>query len=195
MRTPFENGTWVNEPANWRVSRDGLVLTTDRNTDFWQKTHYGFERDSGHFLGVPVGDEFTARVRVQGEFRSLYDQAGLMLRIDETRWIKTGVEFTDGERFLSTVVTNGSSDWSVSQPFRGLEDFIIRITLRNGAARIQASSDGKVWPLLRLAPFPTVERYLVGPTACTPERGGLDVRFLDIHLGEAITSELHDLSA
>jgi regulation of enolase protein 1 (concanavalin A-like superfamily) len=96
-------------------------MTTDQKTDFWQKTHYGFERDSGHFLGVSVSEEFTARVRVQGEFRSLYDQAGLMLRIDETRWIKTGVEFTDGERFLSTVVTNGSSDWSVSQPFQGLE--------------------------------------------------------------------------
>lgn len=128
------------------------------------------------------------------EFRSLYDQAGLMLRIDETRWIKTGVEFTDGERFLSTVVTNGSSDWSVSQPFQGLEDFIIRITLKNGAARIQASSDGKVWPLLRLAPFPSADRYLVGPTACTPERGGLNVRFSGFDVGEAIKSDLHDLS-
>ncbi|MBB6510785.1 regulation of enolase protein 1 (concanavalin A-like superfamily) [Rhizobium soli] len=54
MRTHLENGTWVNEPANWEVSADRLTMTTDQKTDFWQKTHYGFERDSGHFLGVPI---------------------------------------------------------------------------------------------------------------------------------------------
>ena len=56
----------VNEPANWKVSQGCLAVTTDQKTDFWQKTHYGFARDSGHFLGVSVSEEFTARVRVQG---------------------------------------------------------------------------------------------------------------------------------
>jgi regulation of enolase protein 1 (concanavalin A-like superfamily) len=170
-------------------------LTTDEKTDFWRETHYGFSRDSGHFFGVPVEDGFTARVRIQGEFRSLYDQAGLMVRVDESRWVKTGVEFTDGERFLSTVVTDGKSDWSVSQPFDQLEDFHIRITLKGGAMRVQASSDGKVWPLLRLAPFPVASHYLVGVTACTPERAGLRVRFSDFSVIDAITTDLHDLSS
>lgn len=194
MNVNLKEATWLNEPAVWEATETGLTLTTAANTDFWRETHYGFTRDSGHFFGVPAGNGFTARVRVQGEFRSLYDQAGLMVRIDENRWVKTGVEFTDGERFLSTVITDGKSDWSVSKPFRQLEDFYIRITLSNGAMRIQASSDGTVWPLLRLAPFPVVSRYLVGLTACTPERAGLEVCFSEFSVGEALTTDLHDLS-
>ncbi|MGV1768897.1 DUF1349 domain-containing protein [Agrobacterium vitis] len=195
MDVNLKEANWLNQPAVWQATKTGLTLTTDANTDFWRKTHYGFTRDSGHFLGISVDDGFTACVRVQGEFRSLYDQAGLMVRIDENRWVKTGVEFTDGERFLSTVITDEKSDWSVSQPFKDLEDFYIRITLKEGAMRIQASPDGRVWPLLRLAPFPEASRYLVGLTACTPERGGLDVRFSEFTIGAAITTDLHDLTA
>lgn len=169
-------------------------MTTDDSTDFWRKTHYGFIRDTGHFLGFPAAEEFTAQIRIRGEFRTLYDQAGLMVRIDETRWMKTGVEFTDGELFLSTVITDGQSDWSVSQPFKELEDFYLRVTVSNGTMRIQASKDGKFWPLLRLAPFPKSDAYMVGPTACTPERSGLEISFSEFSIGPATTKDLHDLS-
>jgi uncharacterized protein len=129
-------------------------MVTEAHWTGWRETHYGFTRDSGHFLGFATGDCFTAIIRLRGEFRTLYDQAGLMVRIDDTKWVKTGVEFTDGELFLSTVITDEKSDWSVSQPFKELEDFYIRVTVNNGAMRIQASRGGKFWPLLRLAPFP-----------------------------------------
>ena len=194
MSIDFNNGIWLNEPQAWKADESGLTMTTDAKTDFWRETYYGFTRDSGHFLGFATGDSFTATIRIRGEFRTLYDQAGLMVRIDDTKWIKTGVEFTDGELFLSTVITDGKSDWSVSQPFKELEDFYIRVTVNNGAMRIQASRDGKFWPLLRLAPFPIAARYQVGPTACTPERSGLSINFSEFSIGPAITTDLHDLS-
>ncbi|MBY4610987.1 DUF1349 domain-containing protein [Rhizobium sp. 9T] len=194
MSIDFNDGKWLNEPESWQVDATGLTLTTGEKTDFWRETYYGFTRDSGHFLAFPTADSFTAQIRVQGEFRTLYDQAGLMVRLDENRWVKTGVEFTDGEALLSTVVTNSKSDWSVSQPFKELEDFRIRVTVANGALRIQASRDGSFWPLLRLAPFPAAGQYEVGPTACTPERSGLPVRFSEFAIGPAITTDLHDLS-
>ena len=149
MTIDFRTGTWLNKPKNWQTDEASLTLTTDEKTDFWRETYYGFTRDSGHFLGFEAGPSFSARLRVRGAFRTLYDQAGLMVRIDERRWLKTGVEFTDGEAFLSTVVTDDRSDWSVSQPFKELEDFHIRVSVDNGAMRIQASRDGSFWPLLR----------------------------------------------
>lgn len=194
MNIDFRRGQWLNRPATSAVSEHSLTITTDPETDFWRETHYGFTRDTGHFLGIATADGFTATIRIQGEFRSLYDQAGLMVRIDEKRWVKTGVEFTDGQAFLSTVVTDGKSDWSVSQPFKELEDFYIRVTLSNGAMRIQASRDGSFWPLLRLAPFPVADTYQVGPTACTPERSGLVVRFSEFTINPATSKDLHDLT-
>jgi len=194
MNIDFRRGQWLNRPATSAVSEHSLTMTTEQKTDFWRETHYGFTRDTGHILGVATADGFTATIRIQGEFRSLYDQAGLMVRIDEKRWVKTGVEFTDGQAFLSTVVTDGKSDWSVSQPFKELEDFYIRVTLSNGAMRIQASRDGSFWPLLRLAPFPVADTYQVGPTACTPERSGLVVRFSEFTINPATSKDLHDLT-
>lgn len=194
MTIDFKDGTWLNEPQDWETEAEGLNMVTDARTDFWRETYYGFTRDTGHFLGFSAASSFTAVIRIRGEFRTLYDQAGLMVRIDDTKWVKTGVEFTDGELFLSTVITDGKSDWSVSQPFKDLEDFYIRVTLDKGALRIQASRDGKFWPLLRLAPFPEAGRYQVGPTACTPERSGLSVNFSEFSIGPAITTDLHDLS-
>lgn len=194
MKIDFRSGGWLNAPASAQVSADSLTIVTDQKTDFWRETHYGFIRDTGHFLGVAAPQNFTAKIRIQGEFRSLYDQAGLMVRIDEERWVKTGVEFTDGEPFLSTVVTDGKSDWSVSQPFKELEDFYIRITLSKGALRIQASANGSFWPLLRLAAFPIADTYQVGPTACTPERSGLVARFSEFEISPPITKDLHDLT-
>ena len=40
--------------------------------------------------------DFSAEVLVNGYYEELYDQAGLMLRVDALNWIKAGIEFTDG---------------------------------------------------------------------------------------------------
>ncbi|WP_416366141.1 DUF1349 domain-containing protein [Sphingomonas aerolata] len=55
------DGVWLNAPRRWNVDARGEVtLVTDRATDFWRETHYGFTRDSGHFLG------FATHCRVHG---------------------------------------------------------------------------------------------------------------------------------
>jgi hypothetical protein len=53
MRDPIfsrNDGVWLNEPERWAAQRDSLQIVMDKTTDFWRKTHYGFNRDSGHFL-------------------------------------------------------------------------------------------------------------------------------------------------
>lgn len=190
----LDHGTWLNEPSHWSRRGDILTVTTDRATDFWRETHYGFTRDSGHFLGVPTEAAFTAQIRVRADYDQLYDQAGLMVRLDARRWVKAGVEFTDGARMLSTVVTDERSDWSVTAPSGDPGDIHLRVTVAKGALRVQASLDGRFWPLLRLAPFPVAESYLVGPICCTPERAGLVVEFSEFVLSTPTTKDLHDLT-
>lgn len=190
-----KDGVWLNAPKVWRAEADGdLVMTTDRGTDFWRETHYGFTRDSGHFLGFPTGDAFTAQLRIRGRYDRLYDQAGIMVRVDERRWVKAGIELSDGRAMLSSVLTDGRSDWATG-PYEGdATDFWMRATVAKGVLRLQVSADGKHWPLVRLAPFPVAPRYRVGPMACTPEREGLEVRFSDLRITAPLGKDLHDLS-
>lgn len=190
----FAGGVWLNEPADWGLMNKRLRAVTDLQTDFWRETHYGFTRDSGHFFGCEIARPFTAQLRLRARYQALYDQAGIMVRIDGERWIKAGVEWSDDAPRLGSVLTLGQSDWATG-PFEGdPSDFWLRATVARGVIRIQVSSDGVRWPLLRLAPFPEVSTYRVGPMCCTPERAGLSVEFSDFEVTPALEKDLHDLS-
>jgi regulation of enolase protein 1 (concanavalin A-like superfamily) len=190
----LEPGAWLNPPPEWRSDGGVLRARTASDTDFWRETHYGFIHDNGHFFGFEAADAFTMQVKVTARFEALYDQAGLMLRRDEQTWIKAGIEHTDGLPHFSAVVTLGRSDWSMTTvPALGAS-FWMRLTLRDGAVRIQGSVDGRSWPMLRLAHFPPGPGLRVGPMLCTPTRAGLEVKFSELALGPPVTTDLHDPS-
>ncbi|MBA1294184.1 DUF1349 domain-containing protein [Pseudomonas lurida] len=191
----WRTAEWLNKPSNCQTFTDGsLDVITDLKTDFWRETHYGFIRDSGHFLGFAASGDFTAQIRIKADFRDLYDQAGIMLRLNQETWLKAGIEINDGRPMISSVLTLGLSDWAPSCFLGNPNDFWLRLTVSKGSLRLQYSTDGAIWPLLRLAPFPTAERYRVGPMCCTPQRQGLKVNFSEWSLSEPLGRDLHDLS-
>ncbi|KFC09269.1 hypothetical protein GTGU_00994 [Trabulsiella guamensis ATCC 49490] len=185
---------WVNEPRSWRRENDSLWVTTDERTDFWHKTWYGFERFSGHFYGCDVTGDFTFQVKVRGDFNTLYDQAGIMLLQDNDHWLKAGIEYNDGAPAIGSVLTLGHSDWATGVFPGNAALFWMRLTRKGESLRLQYSTDGKHWPLLRLSHFPVSGKCTVGVMCCTPERGGLSVRFDDFLLAPAFDKALHDLS-
>ena len=84
---------WLNEPVNWSNSDKQIVVNTLPKTDFWRITHYGFIRDNGHFYFERVNTDFVVDVEIRGNYKALYDQAGIMIRADEKHWIKAGIEY------------------------------------------------------------------------------------------------------
>ena len=88
--------SWYCEPPEWSHTPERLSVIIGFKTDFWQSTFYEFQRDNGHFYQTEVEGDFSAEVLVNGYYEELYDQAGLMLRVDALNWIKAGIEFTDG---------------------------------------------------------------------------------------------------
>lgn len=183
---------WHNPPPAWSGGADGLVLETAENTDFWRHTHYGFVRDSGHAWLAPVAGDFTASAAFTGAYSALYDQAGLMLRLDAERWVKTGVEFTDGLMHFSTVLTSGRSDWSVIPlpDVAPATEIGARISRHDDAVRVEYAIGGGSWRMARLFSF-SPEPARVGPMACSPSRAGFAARFNSIRIGVAISRELH----
>lgn len=192
MKIRFADCTWLNEPKQWSLDGDLLSVRTDARTDFWRETHYGFIHDNGHFLAAKVTEGFTAQLRFRANYTHLYDQAGLMVRIDAQTWMKAGIEFTGGRPSICTVVTSDKSDWSIASLEGDPRDVRVRVTVREGALRVQASTDGHHWPLFRLAPFPASQSYSVGPICCSPERDGFEVEFLDFDIAPPISKHLHD---
>ncbi|MCA1443992.1 DUF1349 domain-containing protein [Ensifer sp. IC4062] len=188
-----EDHRWLNEPASWQGDQKALSLTTDGNTDFWRETFYGFIRDNGHAYLRSVSGDFTASATIKGAYEQLYDQAGLMLRLDQENWIKCGIEYTDGLMHFSVVVTRGVSDWSVIPlhdvtPSDAIE---VRVTRHGDAVRVQFRFGGAPWQMARLCPFSAADAE-IGVMACSPERAGFAANFCDFSVGPPIARALHE---
>lgn len=184
---------WINEPQQWCETEGKIDVITDGHTDFWRETWYGFERFSGHGFVRDVTGDFTFQVRIQARFSELYDQAGILLVADEQNWLKAGIEFNDGAPAIGSVLTQGYSDWATGIFPGDANDFWLRLSRKSDALRLQYSTDGQRWPLLRLCHFPH-PRCAVGVMSCTPERSGLEVCFSELALTPLLERDLHDLS-
>ena len=173
---------WLNEPTTWLQEGDTLTVTTNPKSDFWRKTHYGFIRDNGHFWYQEVTGDFTAEVKVTGNYHDLYDHAGLMLRLDETTWIKCGVEFYEGMQHVSAVVTRDYSDWSIIPAPQNPPTFWLRVKRMGDAIEIHYSFDGAHYSMMRQAHLTLQPTLLVGPMCASPEGNGFEVRFEGFHI-------------
>ena len=184
---------WVNPPPS--VAHDGEVLrvVTGKQTDFWNNTFYGFRHANGHFLATAVSGDFSLTVTFSAAYATLYDQAGAMLRVDDENWLKCGVEFTDGRRHFSVVVTrDDQSDWSV-MPLEGPADapVTLRLTRHGEALRVEVEGPAG-YRLARLAYLGMPASVEAGPMCCSPVGEGLEVAFSRVALEEPRPHDLHD---
>ncbi|MEJ6397887.1 DUF1349 domain-containing protein [Yoonia sp. 208BN28-4] len=186
-------GGWHCPPPAHHVDANGVLHATGgEKTDFWQTTHYGFQRDDDHALFQPATGGFSATLTFGGDYTALYDQAGMLLRVCARNWIKFGIEHTDGALHLSVVAArDGLSDWSAQTiPFS--DSVTVRATRLNDAMLLQWQPDGcGDWCMVRLAPAPQGGPLLVGPYLCSPERAGFAAHFHRFDLTDAQVDALH----
>jgi regulation of enolase protein 1 (concanavalin A-like superfamily) len=174
---------WLNEPTEWTKSGDRLIVKTSPKTDFWRITHYGFIRDTGHFYFDTISNDFVVEVKILGKYKDLYDQAGIMLRVDEKHWIKTGIEYVDGVQNLSAVVTHDYSDWSVL-PWQNPTNVLqMKVERRCEAIQIFYLNEESKYTLLRMTYLPNTT-IQVGIMCASPDGNGFDVIFEDYKISQ-----------
>jgi uncharacterized protein len=168
---------WLNEPQNWKQEGGQLSVFADAHTDFWRKTHYGFVRDNGHLYYEKVSGNFEIETEFRGKYESLYDQAGLMVRLDETTWMKTGIEFVNGIHHVSAVVTRDYSDWSVVPLHAYHGSLRLRLKREGGAITIEYFASDGGWVMFRTAYLSTADELEVGRMVAAPDGGGFEAVF------------------
>jgi len=179
---------WLNEPARWSEQAGALVVTADPGTDFWRTTGYGYIRDNGHLYGEQLGGDFELSVRVRGSYAAQYDQAGAMVRVDDRRWLKTGIEYVDGRQRFSTVITLEHSSWAVADLPREPVELGLLVTRRGDAVEVRYRLDGGESTLAALAYLPPGERVVAGVMCAAPEGSGFQVAFHDLTIARSAKS-------
>ncbi len=188
----LEKMNWFNEPSVWKIDGDRLTISVTPKSDYWRVTHYGFTVDDAPFYYSEYGGEFDTKVKISGDYKVRFDQAGLMIRIDHENYIKTGIEFVDGKFNLSTVVTHKTSDWSVITLDRPVEHIWIKAVRRLDAIEIFYSYDDKEYFMMRNAWMEANRPVKIGMYAACPDGDGFDVTFSDFkvtHLPDKVRTE------
>lgn len=173
---------WYNEPSQWSIKDRSLSMFVTPKTDYWRITHYGFTVDDGPFYYTMKGGEFEVKAKLNGEYKTRYDQMGLMLRVNESIWIKTGIEFVNNKLYASAVVTHGKSDWSVIELENDPKSIWFKAVRRLDSAEIFYSYDGQNYTMMRLAYFPENIPVMVGLTAASPDGDGFNTLFEEFEI-------------
>lgn len=178
MAQSLEKMNWYNEPDQWEIKKDGtFVMQVPSKTDYWRVTQHYFTIDDAPFYYATYGGEFEAKVKVSGNYKSIYDQAGLMIRTDHENVIKTGIEYVNDVMYMSTVVTHGTSDWSVIELADAPKSIWIKVVRRLNAVDISYSLDDKNYKMARTCYLQDNCPAQVGMMGAAPDGDGFEAIF------------------
>ncbi len=147
----FSAATWFNKPKKFKVTSRSVIMTTEPNTDFWQRSYYGFRNDNAPALLVESDDNFTFTVKAAFRYARTYDQCGVIIYLDAENWFKASVEFENARfsRLGSVVTHHGYSDWATTD-IRTPTAMWYRLSRRGPDFLIELSSDGADFKQMRI---------------------------------------------
>ncbi|MCA9977954.1 MAG: DUF1349 domain-containing protein [Anaerolineales bacterium] len=151
MKINFSAAEWLNPPQSFEITEHSVKLTTEPNSDFWQRSYYGFRNENAPALLIESADNFTFTVKVSFAYQERYDQCGVIIYIDHENWFKASIEYETAEfSRLGSVVTNGGySDWATTD-IATMKAIWYRLSRRGPDFLIESSLDGKKFRQMRI---------------------------------------------
>ena len=180
---------WTRPPKVYKIENDKITMTTEPNTDLWQRTYYGFRNDNAPVLQMKTKEKFFSFVvKTNFESKTRYDQSGIVIYLDSDNWAKASVEYeNDKIQRLGTVVTNnGYSDWSSNDIPASIKSIWFRLSRRESDYYIEYSNDGNDWKQMRMFHlFKGGDEISFGIYACSPgKEASFNASFTNIELTE-----------
>ena len=151
MIVDFMRGRWINKPKHCQIEHDSVEIVTEPETDFWQRSYYGFRNDNAHALLLDNDKNFTFTTRAKFDYKKQFDQCGLTIYVDSENWFKASIEY-ENEEFsrLGSVVTNlGYSDWATTD-IETPTSIWYRLSRRGPDFLIESSSNGHDFRQMRI---------------------------------------------
>ncbi len=186
---------WTRAPKQYEIGTDSLVLTTDPETDLWQRTYYGMRRDNAPVYQTRTDARyFSFTVKVAFAYKGAYDQCGVAIYLDGDNWMKASIEYeNDTFSRLGSVVTNhGYSDWATTDVPTESGEIWYRLSRRESDYYIETSRDGIHYQQMRIFHLHAgAGEIAFGVYACSPAQSSFTARFTEMQVGPCVW-ELHE---
>lgn len=172
---------WIFEPKIYSISDEKIIIKTEPNTDFWQKTYYGFQNDNAPALLFNTNEKnFSFIVKTQFDSSHRFDQCGVIIYQNSDNWFKASIEYENDEyQRLGSVVTNhGYSDWATTDISAKHREMYYRLSRRESDYCIESSYDGIDFKQMRIFHlFEGADEINIGVYACSPENSSFNAVF------------------
>lgn len=133
------------------MSDKSLELTTEPNTDLWQRTYYGFQNENAPALLLESQQDFSFTFQTHFDYKNRFDQCGVVIFLDQNHWFKGAIEYESAQfaRLGSVVTNNGYSDWA-TQDISLISSIWYRLHRRGPDFLLEYSLDGEVFKQMRI---------------------------------------------
>ena len=190
MKFELNNAKWLFKPNDYHITNEAVTIITNPNTDFWQRTYYGFRNDNAHVLYQEIKEDFfTFTVKTNFHYKNLFDQCGIVIYQDSENWVKGGIEYhNDNTMWLGSVVTNhGFSDWATCDIGTEINSMWYRISRRKSDFLIENSFDGATYQQMRIFHLAKGDGPVnLGIMACSPGESSFEATFSEITLSSCL---------
>ncbi|MDE7303213.1 MAG: DUF1349 domain-containing protein [Oscillospiraceae bacterium] len=177
---------WTRKPESCVVTDDRIEITTQPNTDLWQRTYYHFRNDNAPVLQIETDEKyFSFVVKTEFDTKHRYDQSGIVMYLDSENWLKASMEYENEEiqRLGAVVTNNGYSDWSSTDVSASIKSTWFRLSRRENDFCVENSTDGVNFKQMRICHmFNAGETVSFGIYACSAEDSSFKAVFTDMEI-------------
>ncbi len=177
---------WIRTPKKYSITKDCVEISTEPNTDLWQRTYYGFRNDNAPVLQISSNEKyFSFTVKTRFESKRRFDQCGIVMYLDSENWLKASIEYeNENIQRLGSVVTNsGYSDWATTDIDAKVKTMWYRLSRRESDYCIECSYDGVEFKQMRICHMSEGGGEIrFGIYACSPEQSSFKAIFSDMEL-------------
>lgn len=184
-----EKLSWVNEPSDYKIDSNEVMIRTEPGTDLWQRTYYHFRNDNAPVLQMETEEKYFSFV-VKTDFADShhrFDQCGIAMYLDSENWLKASVEYENEEyQHLGSVVTNnGYSDWATTAIEASVKTMWYRFSRREDDYCIECSEEGVTFSQMRVCHMHSGKgKIRFGIYACSPEESSFQAVFSKMQVME-----------
>ncbi|MBQ9061880.1 MAG: DUF1349 domain-containing protein [Eubacterium sp.] len=189
MKFNVKDLQWVRQPKAFTVDDSRIEITTEPDTDLWQRTFYHFTGDNAPVLQMET-EEKSFSFTVKTEFpqvRKKFDQCGIAVYLDSDNWMKASAEYADenGQHFGSVLTNHGYCDWATNMISSEITTVWYRLSRKDADYVIEYSFDGETYHMMRMFHmFEGDGKIRFGIYACSPGESSFKAVFSEMAVTE-----------